>query len=254
LKGLGSLLDFPPDLLDDLQMVASEACNNVVLHAYGDESGPLGVRVTATRAGVEVVVRDHGEGIEDDDFDSVNREGLGLLVIESLADSTDLVAVPGGGTEVRMQFSRKVPTLQPSESTPDPRASGRPVVSLGGDVVATVSPVALLSGILGRLTRAVAAQARFSVDRFPDLYAVMDPLVKHTQRFATGAGVSFALGTEPRRLTLSIAPLLGRVGERSDDGVVPLLRKFADKLEIEQISDAELLCVTLSERGLAHAV
>src|SRR5437588_696365 len=91
----------------------------------------------------------------------------------------------------------------------DPIAMGPPPapIQLPGDVVATVSPVALLPGVLGRLVRALAAQARFSIERFSDVHLVVDLLVGHVQRFAEDERVCFALGAELRRLRLMIGPL-----------------------------------------------
>lgn len=255
LKGLGALLDLDPELLDDLQMVTSEACNNVILHAYGDRSGPLAVRVTATHAGVDVLVRDQGSGL-DDLSPEPDTGGLGLAVIRSLADRTELINGADGGTEVRIEFDREIAGVD--DRALDAAALGAPpeAIHLPGDVVATVSPVALLPGVLGRLTRALAAQARFSIERFSDVHLVVDALVGHVQRFAEDGRVCFALGAELRRLRLMIGPLRTR-----PDGtgpmhweLAPLVQKLVDKLEIEPFADAEMIYLTLSERGFAATV
>src|SRR5947209_1762598 len=107
LKGLGTLLELDTELLDDVQMAASEACNNVILHAYGDRAGPLDVRVTVTHEGIDVLVRDHGAGIEDP-FPDPDDDGLGLAVIRSLADRSELIS-GDGGTEVHIEFDREIP-------------------------------------------------------------------------------------------------------------------------------------------------
>lgn len=264
LKGLAKRLEFEPDFLDDLQMAASEACNNVVLHAYSGDPGPLDVMVTAAHDGVDVVVRDHGMGMApprddeapaDDDVAGVHpvaeheeaESGLGLLVIDSLSDSADLLPVAGGGTELRMHFARDLPLVRPSTGAPGVRASA--VVGLAGDVVASVAPVPLLSAVLGRLARALAAQARFSVERFSKLQFVVESIVRHTQQqCASESGISVSLGTETRRLRMSIGPL--RALAEGDEGLVPLLRRLADRLEIEQADESQLLSLTVSEAGL----
>ncbi len=259
LKGLGTLLELDPELLDDLQMVTSEACNNVVVHAYRGKRGPLGVRVSATHTGIEVLVRDRGCGIEpalrEPAAGPDARAGIGLAVIQSLADTADLASPSSGGTEVRMQFSRTIPTLAPG---PDPGAV--PIAwseALTGDVVATISPVSLLSDVLGRVARALAARARFSVERLTDIHLVVDSLGGHVERLATESHVSFALGSETRRLDLRIGPLRRRAVQITNRGTPKawgLLPKLVDRVGVESLADADVLCLTLSERGLAHAV
>ena len=44
--GLGEALGLPSSRIADLKTVVTEACNNVVVHAYGDEPGPLLVNAT----------------------------------------------------------------------------------------------------------------------------------------------------------------------------------------------------------------
>ena len=58
LGGVAELLQLDPELLDDLKTAVSEACNNVVLHAYPGGSGPLTVQLTLGARGIEVIVRD----------------------------------------------------------------------------------------------------------------------------------------------------------------------------------------------------
>ena len=45
LGGLAEVLAIDPELLDDLKTAVSEACNNVVLHAYDGGPGPMRGRV-----------------------------------------------------------------------------------------------------------------------------------------------------------------------------------------------------------------
>ena len=41
LAGVAELIGLDPELLDDLKTAVSEACNNVVMHAYDGVAGPL---------------------------------------------------------------------------------------------------------------------------------------------------------------------------------------------------------------------
>ncbi len=49
---------------NDVNTAVTEACNNVVLHAYGGGEGPLEVDVYALDDAIAVLVRDHGNGID----------------------------------------------------------------------------------------------------------------------------------------------------------------------------------------------
>ena len=50
-------------LLTDLKTAISEACNNVVVHAYPDSLGPMFVSIECGPDVIEVAVRDYGTGI-----------------------------------------------------------------------------------------------------------------------------------------------------------------------------------------------
>src|SRR5581483_4764579 len=63
LGGVGELLTMDPELLDDVKTAVSEACNNVVLHAYQGEPGPLSVNLYAHGDELSVSVCDEGEGL-----------------------------------------------------------------------------------------------------------------------------------------------------------------------------------------------
>ena len=64
------------DLLDDVRSAVSEACNNVILHAYPDsEPGPLIFSISVRGDFVEAVVRDQGRGISPLGAQSRPRDG-----------------------------------------------------------------------------------------------------------------------------------------------------------------------------------
>jgi anti-sigma regulatory factor (Ser/Thr protein kinase) len=114
LGGVGDVLGLDPEVLDDIRLAVSEACANVVVHAYPDSEGLLVVRVFTRDDAVAVSVRDHGAGMAPR-TDSPGL-GVGLPLIASLTRTLELSASPGGGTEVRMAFD-----LQPRSLAEDPR-------------------------------------------------------------------------------------------------------------------------------------
>ena len=64
LAGLADRIGMDEPGIADLKTVVTEACMNVVVHAYpADEPGPLEVEATQELDGLTVVVRDFGMGI-----------------------------------------------------------------------------------------------------------------------------------------------------------------------------------------------
>ena len=67
---------------------------------------------------------------------------------------------------------------QPAAAAPEDGWTER----LDGDAIVSLSPVSFVGSVLGRLARAMAARARFSLDRFSDVYLVTDALAAHAGR------------------------------------------------------------------------
>lgn len=100
--GLGDALDIGDQVLSDIKLAVTEACTNVVVHAYDDDNGPLAVAATLRADRLTVVVRDTGRGIVPRP-DSPGL-GLGLPLIATLAESLELGTGANDETEVRMIF------------------------------------------------------------------------------------------------------------------------------------------------------
>jgi serine/threonine-protein kinase RsbW len=118
LAGMADALDFDTTVLADMKMAVTEACTNVVVHAYEDDTGVLEVEMLADEAGLTIVVRDHGGGIQPHPARSEPPAlGLGLPLIAALSDSFELRGRAGQGTEVRMTFSYSR-AADPAEANP----------------------------------------------------------------------------------------------------------------------------------------
>ena len=94
----------PPDrrLMTDIELAVTEACANVVVHAYPEGGGALEVSATLDEMGaITVVVRDRGRGPGPWTSDGL---GLGVPLITALSDSCRL-RNRHPGTEVTMAFS-----------------------------------------------------------------------------------------------------------------------------------------------------
>jgi serine/threonine-protein kinase RsbW len=101
--------------LADIRLAVTEACTNVIVHAYPDGyDGPLEIGASVDESRLTVVVRDHGPGIIPRP-DSPGL-GLGLPLIASLAESVQLRRDDQNRTEVRMTFPLDAPAEHPASS------------------------------------------------------------------------------------------------------------------------------------------
>ena len=100
--GFADVVDMPDQTLADVKLAVTEACTNVVVHAYPDGQGPMGLRASVDEGLLRVVVVDEGRGILPR-ADSPGL-GLGLPLIATLAESLELGTGHNEETEVRMTF------------------------------------------------------------------------------------------------------------------------------------------------------
>jgi serine/threonine-protein kinase RsbW len=254
----GEALGFDPELLSDVNTAVAEACNNVILHAYRGEPGPMSVEVEALPGTVEVTIQDHGCGIGPAVPDQ-DRLKVGLALMSALADRAEFISPPDGGTEVRLSFTARSASeaakatahaaAQPGNGHATRRvASG---TALPGDVVLTVSPVSLLGPILGRLGRTLAPSAGFSLERCYDVYLLSDVLAAHAERAAEGGAISVSLGTREQRLEFAVAPLrAGTSGhlEGGPDAGAGTLARLTEEIAISALGGCETLRVSMRDR------
>ena len=124
LSGVGDALDFDAAILSDMKMAVTEACTNVVVHAYDDAAGLLEVEMLAEEPGLTIVVRDHGAGIQPRPARrGPPALGLGLPLIAALSDAFELRGSAGQGTEVRMTFNYSR-AADPADANPVPGTVG----------------------------------------------------------------------------------------------------------------------------------
>jgi anti-sigma regulatory factor (Ser/Thr protein kinase) len=101
--GLGDVLELAEQTLSDIKLAVTEACTNVVVHAYPDrDDGPLGIQATLEERTLTIVVTDEGRGMLPR-ADSPGL-GLGLPLIATLAETLELGTGANQETEVRMTF------------------------------------------------------------------------------------------------------------------------------------------------------
>jgi anti-sigma regulatory factor (Ser/Thr protein kinase) len=244
LAGLGEFLELDPELLDDLKTAISEACNNVVLHAYDDGPGPLMMSMEIGSETFDVTVRDRGVGIQRISS-AENRMGVGLAVISALANRAEFQSSPGEGTEVHMSFAPE--GFPPPGLTALSAVEQRPI-ELAGDIVASLAPAELLAQVMGRLVRAVAAGAHFAVDRFPSLHQLTSAISARAAEGDSAAQVGFSITGRPKRLELRVGPLPLGSGDRLFRGAAPAgLEPLIEHLEWSRMGDGEVLDVVVVE-------
>jgi serine/threonine-protein kinase RsbW len=254
LTGVADALALDGGDLIDIHTAVTEACNNVVQHAYDGAEGPLDVAVALAPGAVTVVVRDWGVGISAPHSRSTHDDtgtGIGLPAILALTHHLDLRRPADGGTELSMEFATPLahspqppplgaPELAPPSTTP--AAHDCAVVTL------TVVPGDLARAVLPRLMCGLAARAHFSTDRLSDVHLLADAL-------GANGGVAplrTVAGTASRTLELRIGPLQrghGRrlVADASLDGLGSVIAKLVDRCQVERTGSHEVLALRLTD-------
>lgn len=100
-EGLG----LSPAGVEDLKTIVSEACSNIVRHAYPEdaEERPMEVEMDKTDGELTVTVRDSGTGIRPPTGTRPSSLRLGFILMGSLADYLQLRTGRGRGTELLMK-------------------------------------------------------------------------------------------------------------------------------------------------------
>jgi serine/threonine-protein kinase RsbW len=110
LTGIARLRAEPlaPEVLGDLKLALTEACTNSVRHAYADGEGLVEIVYELHPDRLVVEVSDRGEGFtpplaqgEADDADELSEGGLGIAIIEALADELEIGEGAAGGSRLR---------------------------------------------------------------------------------------------------------------------------------------------------------
>jgi serine/threonine-protein kinase RsbW len=245
LAGMGEQIGMDEPSLADLKTVVTEACMNVVVHAYRGQPGPLSVEANPDNEGLTVIVRDEGVGMRPraadvgDDRPSLR---LGLSLIAALSSS---FAIAGGldrGTEITM----RVPLHGGGTNGAEDEVSLEPV---GVDTTELVTDrPELLRPVLARMVGALAARRDLSVDRVSDAVLVTDAIAAAAPtRFADGR-VKLGLDDGESGIELRLGPMdPGAAKEIREELEVPdvggSLEVLADELTVEESDDGEYLVI-----------
>ncbi len=242
LAGLAEAIGMEASGVADLKTVVTEACMNVVVHAYPSSVEPGLLEVTAWEdAGcLAVTVRDFGDGIRPLAEVEQRSLRLGLPLIAALTTSFELGGDPGRGTWVTM----RVPLVSPNGNGTQ---AARPASI---DETRINVPVASLQPVLSRVIAMFAARADLSVDELSDAVLISDALSAQGSKGFPGGTARIAVKEEAGAFNVHVGPLEEGGGRRLLEGLrIPTLdatlETLADDVRIEPADGGELLMMRI---------
>jgi anti-sigma regulatory factor (Ser/Thr protein kinase) len=255
LTGLGDAYELDPDFLSDIRTAVTEACNNVVIHAYqGDSPGVLELEADAgDGSAVDVLVRDYGTGLQPNTVPQEHRSlGLGLPLIAALSRQFEIRGRPGGGLDVHMVFGPPNASAGGDEVHAE-RLSERDLEEAAPTAGLSIVPGPLVSAISSRVTAMLAARADFPLDRLADAVLVSDAIAAHAEAYVSGGDVGLAIEDTDGALDFRVGPLRdggarGLLSELEVPGFGGSLERLVDKVDVEESSTAgggEFLVLTI---------
>jgi len=244
LRGLADIVDLDAIELNDISTALSEACNNVVAHAYPDGPGPMDVEMQGFADGLEVTVRDHGCGLKPHASEPSEIGGIGIPVMLALADSVEFAGTDGEGTDVRMRFSTPKAALLARESSREEPSEGILVNGDGDGVYLAVGPPQLASAVLARVLAAIAARAHLSTERIATTRPLAEQLVEHLAGAHDAGRLALAATVAPRQLDLRVVPM----GSGASLGELPPgLEQLTECHHVSRRGSVEVLALRLRE-------
>jgi serine/threonine-protein kinase RsbW len=239
LAALAERLGMEEPGLADLKTVVTEACTNVVVHAYpGEVDGALEVEAAPDMEGITVMVRDHGTGIRP--RPDVERPSLriGLTLIAALSSSFEISGGADRGTEIRMHLPLRASGAAADGSAARPASEATRV---------RVGPPELVGPVLGRVLAALAARHRITVDRLSDAMLLSDAISARAPEGFSDGHVSLSIADRPEGVELRVGPMRSGAAERLRQSFelpqVGTLATLADELRVEQGGEGEFLVV-----------
>jgi serine/threonine-protein kinase RsbW len=247
LAGLADRIGMDEPGVADLKTVVTEACMNVVVHAYPDGNpGPLEVEAIPESDGLTVVVRDFGEGIRP--RPDVERPSLriGLTLIAALSSSFEIKGGADRGTEIRMHLLLR-------SANGDGKRDGDVVAPPATPEATQVRVRApdLVGPVLSRALSALAARHEIGVDRISDAMLLSDAISAHAPEGFADGHVSLTIADREDGVELRVGPMLSGAGEQLR-GAMELpevggsLESLADELRVEQGDDGDYLVVGIA--------
>ncbi|HVC06295.1 MAG TPA: ATP-binding protein [Solirubrobacterales bacterium] len=238
--GLAEQLGMEEPGIGDLKTIVTEACMNVVVHAYDEDAGPLEVEAFPDGRELTVVVRDFGGGIRPHpDLDRPSLR-IGLTLIAALSSSFEISGGLDRGTRITMRL--------PLAANGD----GKPPVEAGGDVSGAadlkIAGRELIAPVLARTVGALAARHRIAVDRLSDAYLITDALAAEAADAFPDGQTCFSVTDDEAGIDLRVGPVPPGGGTALREGLaIPAvggsLESLVDQVRVEKNERGEYLLV-----------
>jgi anti-sigma regulatory factor (Ser/Thr protein kinase) len=246
IAGLAERIGMDEAAIADLKTVVTEACMNVVVHAYPEgETGLLKIEAIPDPEGLTVAVRDFGRGISP--RPGVDRPSLriGLALIAALSSSFEIRGGVERGTEIRMHLPLR---SRPIPSDEEVRADAPEVPDATQIQVAAAE---LLGPVLSRALTALAARQEITVDRISDAMLLADAISAAAPRGFADGHVKLSIADRPEGVELKIGPMESGAadGLRSSLSLPEVggsLETLADEVRTEADGDGEYLVVGIA--------
>ncbi len=247
IAGLAERIGMDEAATADLKTVVTEACMNVVVHAYPEgEVGLLEIDAVPEDGGLTVAVRDFGRGISPKP--NVDRPSLriGLALIAALSSSFEISGGNERGTEIRMHLlrvSKPIAGEEPEGEAPPPPPE---------ETELRVGPPELLGPVLSRALTALAARHEIAVDRISDAMLLSDAISAAAPRgFADGGPVRVSIADKPGGVELKVGPMATGAAEGLRESLTlpevgGSIETLADEVRTEADGDGEYLVVGIA--------
>jgi serine/threonine-protein kinase RsbW len=246
LAGLAEALKIDDAMLADINIAFTEACNNVVLHAYPESDGAVEVTITSLLDQLVISVRDEGTGMNplpaEGGLEAPARAGFGFAMMSSLSDQF-AINTGTGGTEVRMRFSLRGEPAPEGEDLFDRVRRVDAGHSPPGEIVLALTSGVPARSVLGRFIFLLAARANLSIDRVSDLQLISDALARHAPRRALNGRFHISAADHGSGFDLRVGPLQAGgsdaiVADATLAGVGSLLHLLSDDVASEPVGGA----------------
>ena len=231
LRALGHSVGADFDALHDAELALTEACSNAIRHAYPGAKGTIGVCIEARGTQIHAVVRDEGQGMPAERPAPRAIGGLGLKVIEAVAQDVEIRSEHGMGTEISMDL----PVSGTSDSASD------------------VGDGLTIERVIRRLVAIAAAQSDLPPARITEALMAAEIAARHAPPRVVGKSVRLRIERDPHGIQLFLGPFVpGGAAAILEGAGVPVLgsivERFADAVwlvppETGRASDGEELAL-----------